>query len=112
MTEHQDAAFLSTLASCERDFTGLEIRAFKAGAAAIRALQGLRPHHPRGVVGNSYATLVVGYDELVAAQDAVGREHDLGGFDLQAAQDKHRAERVAHYRGMDSDEIASKWGRR
>lgn len=108
MTEHP------AIAQLEAMHTGWanDADAIETAVAAIRALQGLRPHHPRGLVGNSYATLVVGYDELVAAQDAIGIENDLGHFDLEAALDNHRAERLARYRGMTPDERAEKWGRK
>ena len=110
MKQHPDAIELDRLAKAAQ--WDRDARLMRAGACAIRALQGLRPHHPRAVVGNSYATLVVGYDELVAAQDAIGIENDLGHFDLEAALDNHRAERLARYRGMTPDERAEKWGRK
>lgn len=112
MTQDPAIAVLDRLASDPFRSDPREAQAIYAAIKAIRALQGLRPHHPRGVVGNSYATLVVGYEEMVAAQDAIGIENDLGRFDLEAAQDKHRAERVARYRGMTPDERAEKWGRK
>lgn len=111
MTEHPAITTLKALAGNPARTATYEASALVTAIQAIEALQALRPHHPRAVVGNSYATLVVGYDELVAAQDAIGIENDLGRFDLEAAQDKHRAERVAHYRGMTPDEISAKWSR-
>lgn len=110
MIEHPHAITLDRLAQRPQSLADAE--AIEAGAAAIRALQALRPHHPSTIVGNSYAQLVVGYDELIEAQDAVGQANDLGRFDLAAAQDNHRAERLARYRGMDSYEIDAKWGGR
>lgn len=74
------------------------------------ALAGLRPHHPRTVVGDRYAVLVVGLAELKAAQAALG-DMDLGPFDVEAAAQAHKQDRVDHYRGMTRDEVQQKWNR-
>jgi|GEM_PF-6464792 len=114
MTDHPDAAILEALRPQFADtnlYREREARALDTAIAAIRALQALRPHHPRAVVGNRYALIAVGHDELVAAQEVVGREHDLGRFDLEAAVADVQRAREDYY--ADDPEMArEKWGGR
>lgn len=83
--------------------------AARAGAAALRALAAMRPHHPQAIIGKRYATLVVPFEALMAARAAVG-DHDLGPVDVNALRQLHDDDRQAHYATLDRSEITAKWG--
>lgn len=110
MTEHPTASILDSIA--RRPMALAEAEAIEAGAAAIRALQALRPHTPDAIVGRRYAHLFVDFDALVAAQDIVAVENALPRFDIEAARLAHTQDRAAHYQGLGRDETKAKWGGR
>lgn len=110
MTDHPTASILDTIA--RRPMALVEAEAIEAGAAAIRALQALRPHHPDTIVGRRYAHMFVGFDALIAAQKVVGLENALPRFDIDAARLGHTQDRADYYKGLDRSEIKDKWGGR
>lgn len=90
MTDHPDAETLDHVATQFRDdgktvHTLNEIKALRAGAAALRALAQFRPHHPAVVVSDVYAVVHVPFAAMLAAREALG-DFDLGRFDVKAAQ--------------------------
>jgi hypothetical protein len=85
MTDHPDAAILSSMAEDVMCHDSTARAALAAGAAAIRALAQFRPHHPAVVVSSVYAVLHVPFDAMLAAREALG-DFDLGRFDVKAAQ--------------------------
>lgn len=109
MTDHPDAAALTHAANSWGDIENRTVDAMRAGAAAIRALQALRPHTPDAIVGRRYAHLFVDFDALVAAQDIVGVENALPRFDIEAARLAHTQDRAAHYQGVDGADNRTKW---
>ncbi len=108
MTDHPDAAELQRTARGYRPDSPLS-DALLSGAAALRALAQFRPHHPQAIVGKRYATLVVPFEALMAAREAVG-DHDLGPVDVNALRQLHDDDRQAHYATLDRSEINAKWG--
>lgn len=108
MTDHPTASILDSIA--RRPMALVEAEAIEAGAAAIRALQALRPHHPDTIVGRRYAHMFVSFDALVEAQRVVGHENALPRFDIDAARLGHKQDRANHYRGVDGQDNRAKWG--
>ena len=114
MTDHPDAAAIEAMLNetgpdgCS-DLSARQSEALLAGAAALRALAEFRPHHPRAIVGRRYATLVVPYEALMLAREAVGA-HDLGPIDLDALQAQTQADRENYYGTLDRSQINAKWG--
>lgn len=107
MTDHPAAARLDSLVSAIPNQTDRD--AIQAGAAALRALAQFRPHHPQAIVGKRYATMVVPYEALMAAREALG-DHDLGPVDVLALRQLHDDDRQAHNATLDSSEHRAKWG--
>lgn len=108
MTDHPAALILDDKV---RHFGSLEdAEAVQAGAAALRALAQFRPHHPQAIVGRRYATLVVPFEALMAAREALG-DHDLGPVDVLALRQLHDDDRQAHNATLDSSEHRAKWAR-
>lgn len=112
MTDHPDAAALDRMATGLHADDWPDVAILKNGAAAIRALQALRPHHPDTIVGRRYAHMFVGFDALIAAQKVVGLENALPRFDIDAARLGHTQDRADYYKGLDRSEIKDKWGGR
>lgn len=109
MTDHPQANMLERIAGDVSKATIEEASALIAGAAALRALAEFRPHHPQAIVGKRYATLVVPYEALMAAREALG-DHDLGRVDVNALRQLHDDDRQAHNATMTKEEHRDKWG--
>src|SRR5687767_10757240 len=98
MTDHPHAAHIERLMNNQNDPAFLRVigdedeRAFRAGAAALRALAQFRPHHPNAVVAQTYAVLTVPWQAVLDARAALG-DFDLGRFDLEAAREKVETQR-------------------
>lgn len=107
MTDHPDAAHLDAISRRPMSFS--DAKAIEAGAAAIRALQALRPHHPDTIVGRRYAHMFVSFDALMEAQRVVGHVNALPRFDIEAARLGHTQDRAAHYQGVDGADNRAKW---
>lgn len=88
---------------CSRDAVDVAID-------AVRALSEMRPKHPKVIVGQRYAQLIVSYPALQKAQKALGA-FDLGPPDLKALMAEVQADRDAHNATLDSSEHRAKWGR-
>jgi hypothetical protein len=108
MTDHPAADHLTMMSA--RPQSMADAKALEAGAAALRALAQFRPHHPQAVVGRRYATLIVSYEALRAAQEVLG-DFDLGPTDVNVLRQLHDDDRQAHNATLSRDEIRQKWGR-
>lgn len=107
MTDHPAAEHLTMMSA--RPQSMADAMALEAGAAALRALAALRPHHPQVIVGSRYASLIVPLDALRAAQAALG-DHDLGPVDVAALRALHDADRQDHFAEMGDEALRAKWG--
>jgi len=110
MTDHPDAAILSSMAEDVMCHDSTVRAALAAGAAAIRALAQFRPRHPAVVVASTYAVLHVPFDAVLKAREALG-DFDLGRFDVKAAQADVQRGRDAYNATLDRDDVRAKWGR-
>ena len=108
MTDHPLAEHLTMMAA--RPQSMADATALETAAAALRALAEFRPHHPQAIVGRRYASLVVSYEALRAAQEILG-DFDLGPTDVNALRQLHDDDRQAHNATLTRDEHRAKWGR-
>lgn len=88
--------------ACTRD-------ALDVAIDSIRAVSEMRPKHPRTVVGQRYAQLIVSYPALRRAQTALG-DWDLGRLDVDALVAQVQTDRERDAAEMDRDDVRSKWG--
>jgi hypothetical protein len=109
MTDHPHAAALDQMATHVRADDWADAAVLRAGAAALRALAAFRPHHPQAIVGRRYATLVVPFEALMAAREALG-DHDLGPVDVLALRQLHDDDRQKNWADIGSEAVREKWG--
>lgn len=107
MTDHPHAETLDDIRTDDRPGAAAA-DAIAAGAAALRALAQLRPHHPGVIHGDQIAVLTVPYAALVAAREALG-DFDLGPWDPTAAREAIRADREDHINELSRGERREKY---